>query len=55
MASQETRREAIHQRPVFKPYEAVGDAMQEDPGLSSHQLCQKVKAEVEKVKAEVEN
>jgi hypothetical protein len=41
------RREAIQQRPVFKLYQAVVDIVQEDPGLSSHQLRRKVKAKVE--------
>ena len=49
IASRETRREATLQRPAFKPFQEVITAMQDDPGASSKQLCNRVKKQVEAV------
>ena len=49
IASRETRREATLQRPAFKPFLEVITAMQDDPGASSKQLCNRVKKQVEAV------
>ena len=47
IASQETRREASQQKPLFKPYQVVVAAMQDNPGTSSCKLSQRAKAQFE--------
>ena len=47
IASQETRKEATQQRPIFKPFQEVIQAMKDDPGASSKQLSTRAKKQVE--------
>ena len=47
IASRETRREATQQRPIFKPFQEVIQAMKDDPGASSKQLSTRAKKQVE--------
>ena len=48
IATQETRKEATQTRPVFKPYQVVVAAMQDDPGATSKQVRERAKSRVEK-------
>ena len=47
IASQETRKEATQQRPTFKPFQEVIQAMKDNPGASSKQLSTRAKKQVE--------